>query len=332
MEAVVGILALVFLLCVVIGVYATVKVAKAAKRRVDRTVTQARRTVEDTRLRAKQYTQPGAAGEIAELRISLRTSMRATRQALDAAAVEDSSLSESLSLFERLSTHGHEVDDDLRRLESEPDRSRIAARLPELRKRTERVTHSADSLRWAIQDRAGHFAEGDLADLGDQIQLEAAALRHWRAERAAKGAGPLTDDDWGADISGGPAGASGAGRESRAGGASGFVGTPGGGSAAGRASGPTPRPTSQSASASGSAAERAASGARPPGGAAAAETDATGTAVSGQGDAATTAGTGSKPTPEAEPDSSGPPSLTAGDPRLRKTYSWQRAARPENTT
>ncbi len=186
MEAVVAILGLFFLLCVFAGVYATVKVVKAAKRGVDRTVTQARRTVEDTKLRAKQYTQLGPVAEIAELRISLRTSMRATREALDAAATEDASLSESLALFERLSTHGHDVDDDLRRLEAEPDRSRIAARLPELRERTERVTRSADSLRWAIQDRAGRFAEDDLADLDSQIQMEAAALRHWRSERLAE--------------------------------------------------------------------------------------------------------------------------------------------------
>ncbi|MER0244380.1 hypothetical protein AAHZ94_20720 [Streptomyces sp. HSW2009] len=281
MEAVVAILGLVFLLCIAAGVYAAVKVAKAAKRGVDRTVSQARRTVEDTKLRAKQYTQLGPVAEIAELRISLRTSMRATRQALDTAAAEDGSLTESLALFERLSTHGHEVDDDLRRLESEPDRTRIATRLPELRKRTERVTQSADSLRWAIQDRAGHFAEDELGDLSEQIRMEAAALRHWRSE-------PDTGTAGGAGAAGGPGRAGGAGGVGRGGGA--------GGAGGGR-----PVADDWGVDEPGAAGAGSASGARA----------------------------------DAVDDGSAPPApraLTGDDPRLRKTYPWQRTARPENTT
>ncbi|GAA4695580.1 hypothetical protein GCM10023324_57980 [Streptomyces youssoufiensis] len=277
-----AILGLFFLLCVFAGVYATVKVVKAAKRGVDRTVSQAWRTVEDTKLRAKQYTQLGPVAEIAELRISLRTSMRATREALDAAASEDASLSESLALFERLSAHGHDVDDDLRRLEAEPDRNRIAARLPELRERTERVTRSADSLRWAIQDRAGRFAEDDLADLDGQIQVEAAALRHWRSEHLAE------DIDRAADAATGtstPSGASGPSSE---------------------------RPGKQSGT---TAAASAGSG--PEAGAGAGAHAADGHA----------GGDGAEGT-----DVPGPRALTADDPRLRKTYPWQQAARPENTT
>ncbi|MEU6550066.1 hypothetical protein ABZ915_07210 [Streptomyces sp. NPDC046915] len=179
MEAVVAVFALLFLLFVVLGAYATVKVIGAAKRGVDRTITQARRTVEDHTLRAKSVVQPGPAGEIAQLRLSLRTSMRATQDALQAGAVEDESLRESLGLFERLSVHGHELDDELRRLESEPDRATLAERLPELRTRTERITRSADSLRWAARDRAHRFAEDDLDTLSAQIDVETGALRHW---------------------------------------------------------------------------------------------------------------------------------------------------------
>ena len=62
MEAVIAVVALLFVLFVVLGVYATVKVVGAAKRGVDRTITQARRTVEDTTLRAKTFAQPGPAG------------------------------------------------------------------------------------------------------------------------------------------------------------------------------------------------------------------------------------------------------------------------------
>ncbi|MET9804616.1 hypothetical protein [Streptomyces sp. NPDC006368] len=179
MTAVILILALLFVTFVALGVYVTVKAVKATKRGVDRTITQARRTVEDTTLRAKSYGQGGVAGELAQLRLSLRTSMRATQDALEAGAVEDASLKESLELFRRLSAHGHELDEDLKRMERDPDRARVAAQLGEMRERTERITHSADALRWAARDRARRFADDDLSTLSAQIDVEAGALRHW---------------------------------------------------------------------------------------------------------------------------------------------------------
>ncbi|MEV7957682.1 hypothetical protein ACIO6T_03880 [Streptomyces sp. NPDC087532] len=182
MEAVILILGLLFFAFVALGVYAGVKAIGAAKRGVDRTITQARRTVEDTTLRAKSYGQPGVTGELAQLRLSLRTSMRATQEALRTGVVEDASLSESLGLFERLSAHGRELDDDLKRLEREPDRATVASLLPGLKQRTERITHSADSLRWAARDRARRFIEDDLDALNAQIDVEAGALRHWTVE------------------------------------------------------------------------------------------------------------------------------------------------------
>jgi hypothetical protein len=178
-EAVIAVVALLIVLFLALGAYATVKVVGAAKRGVDRTITQARRTVEDHTLRAKSFAQPGPAGEVAQLRLKLRTSMRATQDALHAGVAEDESLKESLALFERLSAHGHELDDELRRLESEPDRAALAQRLPALRERTERITRSADSLRWAARDRARRFADDDLDTLSAQIDVEAGALRHW---------------------------------------------------------------------------------------------------------------------------------------------------------
>ncbi|AVH58793.1 MULTISPECIES: hypothetical protein [Streptomyces] len=182
MEAVITVIALLFLLFVVLGVYATVKVVGAAKRGVDRTISQARRTVEDTTLRAKTLAQPGPLGEIAQLRLQLRTSMRATQDALHAGVAEDESLKESLGLFERLSVHGHELDDELKRLETEPDRGALVSRLPGLRERTERITQSADALRWAARDRAHRFADDELDALSAQIDVEAGALRHWTTE------------------------------------------------------------------------------------------------------------------------------------------------------
>ncbi|MGW0531954.1 hypothetical protein [Streptomyces sp. NPDC003032] len=184
MEAVGAIVALLVVLFLVLGVYATVKVVKAAKRGVDRTITEARRTVEDTTLRARSFAQVGAAGELAQLRLSLRTSMRSTQDVLQAGAVEDASLKESLLLFDRLSAHGHELDDELRRLERDPNKAALAERLPELRERTEQITKAADSLRWSARDRARRFAGDDLDSLSTQIDMEAGALRHWTTEPA----------------------------------------------------------------------------------------------------------------------------------------------------
>ncbi|MGW5638123.1 hypothetical protein [Streptomyces sp. NPDC003832] len=182
MEAVIAVVALLFVLFVAAGAYVTVKAVGAAKRGVDRTITQARRTVEDHTLRAKSFTQLGPSGELAQLRLKLRTSMRATQDALHAGAAEDESLKESLGLFERLSAHGHELDGEMRRLESEPDRATLTERLPGLRERTERIVASADSLRWAARDRARRFADDDLDSLSAQIDVEAGALRHWTTE------------------------------------------------------------------------------------------------------------------------------------------------------
>ncbi|WLQ38086.1 hypothetical protein P8A18_09910 [Streptomyces castrisilvae] len=185
MEAVILILGLLVVAFMALGVYATVKAVGAAKRGVDRTITQARRTVEDTTLRAKSYGQLGVGAELAQLRLSLRTSMRATQEALRAGLAEDASLSESLGLFERLGVHGRELDEELKALEREPDKATVAARLPGLKERTERITGSADSLRWAARDRARQFADDDLSTLNAQIDMEAGALRHWTTDEPA---------------------------------------------------------------------------------------------------------------------------------------------------
>ncbi|MEG8275485.1 hypothetical protein [Streptomyces sp. AHA2] len=198
MEAVIAVFALLFVLLVALGAYATVKAVGAAKRSVDRGISQARRTVEDHTLRAKSLAQTGAAGELAQLRLKLRTSMRATQDALNAAAAEDESVKESIGLFERLSVHGHELDGELKRLESEPDRTALRERLPELRERTERITQSADALRWAIRDRAHRFAGDDLDTLSAQIDVEAGALRHWTTTDAAPASAQGTPEAQGA--------------------------------------------------------------------------------------------------------------------------------------
>ncbi|MFF8836794.1 hypothetical protein [Streptomyces sp. NPDC015130] len=193
--AIITIMALLFLAFVALGVYATVKVAKATKRGVDRTLDQARRTVEDTTLRAKSFGQAGVAGELARLRLSLRTSMRATQEALQAGVGEDASLKESLDLFHRLSAHGLELDEDLKRMEREPDKTWVGGQLPELTRRTEQITGSAEALRRAARDRALRFAEDDLSSLSAQIDVEAGALRHWDRTEPAPDTTPA--DAWG---------------------------------------------------------------------------------------------------------------------------------------
>ncbi|MCG7525975.1 hypothetical protein MHW47_16190 [Streptomyces sp. OfavH-34-F] len=198
MEAVILILGLLVVAFMALGVYATVKVVGAARRGVDRTITQARRTVEDTTLRAKSYGQPGVGGELAQLRLSLRTSMRATQDALRAGVTEDASLAESLSLFDRLSVHGRELDEELKALEHEPDKTTVASRLPGLKERTEQITRSADALRWAARDRARKFADDDLSTLNAQIDMEAGALRHWDTA-AREPAGEARSQNPGAD-------------------------------------------------------------------------------------------------------------------------------------
>ncbi|MCF3104012.1 hypothetical protein IPZ58_20800 [Streptomyces roseoverticillatus] len=234
--AVIVVIVVIFAVLVALAVIATVRTVRAVKRGVDRTVHQARRTVEDTRLKARQFAQPGAAGEVAQLRLSLRTSMRATQDALQSAAPDDPSLSEALALFQRLSAHGHELDDELKRLETEPDKARIAARLPELRERTARVKDSADSLRFAAQDRARRFAEDDLETLSGQIRMEAGALRHWSDEGMGEAAGMS-----GAAGMGGASGAGAGGTAGAAGatGSAGAAGAPGAGAPAGEQ--PEPR-------------------------------------------------------------------------------------------
>jgi hypothetical protein len=168
-----------FLTFVAVGGIVAVKAVRAVGRGAERASRQARRMVEDTTLKARRYAVGGTAGELARLRLALRTAMDSTRQALDGRAATDPSLHEAVGLLARLDDHAKALDGELKLIEREPDKARVAARLPELAERVERITHSADSLRWAAQDRARQFADDDLAVLNRQIEVEAGALRHW---------------------------------------------------------------------------------------------------------------------------------------------------------
>jgi hypothetical protein len=176
----VGIIVLIlFLAFAALATVATVKTVRVVKRGVRRSSAQARRVVEDGRLRARRYTVTGPAADVVRLRLELRTSVDSTYRALEAGRPEDPSLTEAAGLLARLSDHAGALDAELQLLEQEPDRARIAHRLPDLAERARHITHSADSLRWAAQDRARRFADDDLHALTRQVDLEAGALRHW---------------------------------------------------------------------------------------------------------------------------------------------------------
>jgi hypothetical protein len=182
------VIVLLLVLCVLIAIGAlvvvgTVKAARAVGAKA-----------ENMALKARAYTNPGAPGRIASVRLRLRGTLEGTRQALEAAASQDAQVGESLQLLKRLEAHGAELDAQLRVLEREPELARVDAKLPELRDRAERITQAAEQLRWAVQDRQYRFSEDELARLSDECSQEADALRHWAAPESSEGASSHRDE------------------------------------------------------------------------------------------------------------------------------------------
>ncbi len=179
MEYVIGVLALLFVMCAVLGVFLAVRTVRAVKNGVERTGAQVRRTVEETALKAKAV-QPGPVGEMARIRLELRRSIDSTRAALEPAAAADPSLREAIGLLDRLHGHARQVDGELRLLmDREPDRARVAEQLSGARERVAHIRESADSLRFAAQDRARSLDTDGLTALREQIDIESGALRGW---------------------------------------------------------------------------------------------------------------------------------------------------------
>ncbi|RCG15108.1 hypothetical protein DQ392_26680 [Streptomyces reniochalinae] len=162
-----------------LGTVVTVRGVRAVKRGVERTGVQVRRTVEETTLKARSA-QPGPIGEAARIRLELRNSIDGTRAALESGARDDPGLSDAVHLLDRLHEHARQLDGELRLLmEHEPDRTRFSGRLQDARERMRRIKESADSLRFAAQDRARQFDAEGLDALRNQIDIESGALRHW---------------------------------------------------------------------------------------------------------------------------------------------------------
>ncbi|WP_182606155.1 hypothetical protein [Streptomyces alkaliphilus] len=174
-----GLLAfLVFVALVVRGV-------RVARRHIDRGVREARRSFSDATLRARGA-QPGPMGELARLRREMRLSLEHTRKVLESGAPEDPALAEALALVDRLGEHAGALDREMGALmDHEPDRARVAERLPDLRDRAGRIRNSADSLRGAALDRVRYHDAAEIDGLHRQIEIETGALRHWDPVRPA---------------------------------------------------------------------------------------------------------------------------------------------------
>lgn len=181
---VVGLVLLFGLAVLTLLVVGTVRTARSVAARIERHQAGARRAVENVALRARTYARPGAHGELSGVRLSVRTALEGTRQVLAAGVPQDGQLGDALRLLSQLEAHAAALDGELRVLEHEPDPGRVAVRLPELRDRAQRITHSAQSLRWAAQDRLRRFGDDELARLSAECETEAGALRHWEHDTA----------------------------------------------------------------------------------------------------------------------------------------------------
>ncbi|MGW1174131.1 hypothetical protein ACWD4P_10440 [Kitasatospora sp. NPDC002543] len=234
----IGLVLLFGVAVMVLAVVGTVKAAKAVGAKIEKHEAGARRAVETAALKAKTYTKVGPPAQIANVRLGLRTSLDGTRQVLESGLAQDGQLGEALALLGRLDAHAAELDGELRMLEREPDTARIAAKLPELRERAERITHSAETMRWAAQDRMHRFADDELSRLSQECESEAGALRHWDvAGGAASGTSDASSGGSGASgASGGPAASGSAGSVGSVG-SVGSAGSTGSARAAGKAGG-----------------------------------------------------------------------------------------------
>lgn len=182
MEVLIGVLALSFVLFVVLGVFVTVKVVRGVRRGVESAGVQVRRTVEENGLKARTA-QRGPVGELARTRLELRSSINGARRALEAGVARDPSLQEALGLLERLHGHARALDAELASLmERDADKRRTVERLPGVREEVARIKESADSLRFAAQDRARQYDAEGLTSLREQIEIESGALRHWQGD------------------------------------------------------------------------------------------------------------------------------------------------------
>jgi hypothetical protein len=128
----------------------------------------------------------GTSGEVARLRREMDRSVAGARRALGAARAVDAPVGDVPALLARLELAARGVDGELRMLDAQRDRVRVAAQISGPRSRALAVIESAATLVDGLLEAAGHRAD-DLALLQAECAIEADALR---AARRAAGSPP----------------------------------------------------------------------------------------------------------------------------------------------
>ena len=118
----------------------------------------------------------GPAAEVARLRREMERSVGGARRALAAAQAVQAPVGDVRSLLARLELAARAVDGELRMLESQPDRARLAAGLEGVRVRAGLVATSAAELVDGLLRASGH-RDDELSLLHAACALEAEALR-----------------------------------------------------------------------------------------------------------------------------------------------------------
>ena len=152
---------------------------------VQRVVRAARSRLLEVRDRAQLAARAhgvGPAAEVARLRREMERSLSGARRALAAARAVHAPVGDVRSLLGRLELAARSVDGELKMLESQPDRSRVAAQLVGPRARAEVIISSAAQLVDGLLNAAGHDAD-ELSLLQAACALEADALRAAAASR-----------------------------------------------------------------------------------------------------------------------------------------------------
>jgi hypothetical protein len=126
----------------------------------------------------------GPQAEVARLRRELDRSLAGARQALAAAQAVHAPVGDVRSLLARLELAARSVDGELRMLESQADRNRLAAQLDGPRSRVGIITASAAQLVDGLLHAAGHDT-AELSLLQTACSIEADALRSLGDTRAA---------------------------------------------------------------------------------------------------------------------------------------------------
>lgn len=158
----------ILMICSVISVVVVRRAVRAVRRRV--------LVLSDRASLVARAHGVGPVADVARLRRDMDRSLAGARRALAAAQAVHAPVGDVPSLLARLELAARSVDGELRVLESQPDRSRVAAQLAGPRSRVEVITGSAAALVDGLLHAAGHDA-AELTLLQTACSIEADALR-----------------------------------------------------------------------------------------------------------------------------------------------------------